>query len=178
MVVGVVAAILLLGSMRVAYDMSQPETCGSCNEEMSCSNPVRRIVKARAALALLSNTIVGLLAVLARLSAVPWVSQSLGGGMIAVVVLASLAVLASCFFVFPKWINKRCYCLCQQGGNARKVHIDVQRNSSVCGQCKTRYQGMHRAPAGVLAYDASEAQLIAGVSAQLKLKSGIVPGLP
>jgi outer membrane protein assembly factor BamB len=182
MVFGVVGAVLLVGSLRVAYDMLQPETCGSCNEEMSCSNPVRRVVKARAALAVLAIIIVGLLAVLAGL-AVPWVSQALKGGMIEVAVLASFcaaaAVLVSCFFVFPKWINKRCCCLCQQGGNARKVHIDVEANPSVCGQCKTRYEGMHRAPAGALAYDASEAsQLIAGVRAQLKLKPGFVPGLP
>ena len=154
----------------------------SCNEKMSCSSPVYRIVNARAALAVLANIIVGLLAVLAG-SAVPWVSQALSGGMIAVAVLASLCaaatVLASWFFVVPKWVNTRCCCLCQQGGNARKVHIDVEASPSVCGQCKTRYEGMHRAPAGALAYDAQAGlNLIVGVSTTLALKPGFVPGLP
>jgi len=59
------------------------------------------------------------------------------------------------------------------------VHIDIEANNNVCGHCKTRYEGIHRAPGGVLVYDQQAAlSLIVGVRTKLKLKPGFVPGLP
>jgi hypothetical protein len=65
------------------------------------------------------------------------------------------------------------------GGNLRKVHIDIEANSNCCEHCKGVYQGIHRAPRGVLLYDASVASLlIVGVRAQLAPLTGFIPGLP
>ena len=182
-VVGVYAAASLVGACYIAYEMLfQPERCGGCGESTDCSRPSLRVVKKRLVAALPAFASWLLLAVLAA-HAVPWVLPALGGGMIAVAVLASLlsavAVPALYFFAWPKWINQPFCCLCQQGGNPRKVHIDIEANSCVCGGCKTRYQGMHRAPGGALAYDASASSLlIVGVPIRLELASGLIPGLP
>ncbi len=75
--------------------------------------------------------------------------------------------------VFPKFIKKRICCLCQMGGNLRKVHIDIEGHNNCCQHCKSVYQNIHRAPGGVLVYNASVASLlIVGVRAQLELLAG------
>ena len=181
-VVGVYAAASLVGACYIAYEiLFRPERCGGCGESTDCSRPSLRVVKKRLVAALLAFASWLLLAVLAG-HAVPWVLPALGGGMIAVAVLASLlsaVAVPALYFAWPKWINQSFCCLCQQGGNPMKVHIDIEANSCVCGGCKTRYQGMHQAPGGVLAYDDRAARaLIVGVETKLALKSGFVPGLP
>jgi len=113
-----------------------------------------------------------LLAVFAGL-AVRWVNDSLRGGMIAIVVLFSVGTMVvlvlfilrdrfskfaftvnlfqeTAFGMWKEWVDRPICCLCQQRGKSNQVHIDTEDNSA-CSNCKTRYQGLHRAPGGVLA---------------------------
>ena len=182
-IVGSIAALFLGGAIYVARSMTRPGVCSGCRHSLTCSNSLLQTLKLRVAVSFLAIISWLLLAVFAALALLlPETSPQGWITMVAILVLTLLVTIGSLFTlprIFRGWINRPVCCLCQQGGNNNKVHIDIEANKSVCGSCTTRYQALHRAPGGKIAYDASAAaQLVVGVSTNLKLKSGFVRGLP
>jgi len=201
-IVGLIAALALCFSFYVVHAMSQGRVkCGGCGVELSkCSKTLIQIANVRVVALFVAVTFWPLLAVFATWLEIRFFNGSLRSGMIAIVVLAwfvALAMIAIGVFVslvaltalcgltqtgmetsLWKWMNQSVCCLCQQRGKPNQVHIDIEDNSA-CSNCKTRYQGMHRAPGGVVAYEQHAALgLIVGVQTKLKLKQGFIPGLP
>lgn len=112
----------------------------------------------------------------------PWFSPDYHSLLI---ITASMGVLVSVVAAaviprsFEKWVNRPVCCLCK-GGKGNKIYTDIEANNSICTICKRRYEGMHRAPAGVIAYDEQTALgIVVGVETRLALiRSGFIPGLP
>ena len=158
-----VATLLLVGTFYVATTMSQPERCFGCKEGgggLACSNASTEVVKVRAVVSILTFASWLLLAVLSGLVLhLPEISPEGWSGMVAVAVLASLLTAASlCIFpnVFQKWVKQPFCCLCQQKVNLdHVVPSDLESSVSCCQHCKFRVEGTHRAPAGVIEYEAS-----------------------
>ena len=179
--VGCAAAAFFVGTFYVADDMSRPETCGGCGEWIRCTKPELRVVKGRAVSSLLAVASWFLLAVLTGVAVPwPWVSPDLAGGMIGIAVVATLwlavAVPVLYLIVLPRFIKKRICCLCQMGGNLKKVHIDIstdiEANNNWCQHCKRDYKGIHRAPGGMRAYDASSSVQSGSTLGSVSVQSG------
>jgi len=182
-IVGSIAALFLGGAIYVARSMTRPGVCSGCRHALTCSNSLLQTLKLRVTVSFLAIISWLLLAVFAALALLlPETSPQGWITMVAILVLTLLVTIGSLFTlprIFRGWINRPVCCLCQQGGNNNKVHIDIEAIKSVCGSCTTRYQALRRAPGGKIAYDASAAaQLVVGVSTNLELESGFVCGLP
>jgi hypothetical protein len=179
--VGCAAAAFFVGTFYVADDMSRPETCGGCGEWIRCTKPELRVVKGRAVSSLLAVASWFLLAVLTGVAVPwPWVSPDLAVGMIGIAVVATLwlavAVPVLYLIVLPRFIKKRICCLCQMGGNLKKVHIDIstdiEANNNWCQHCKRDYKGIHRAPGGVCPYDVSSSVYSGSTLGSISVQSG------